>query len=107
MTVTYGYISGGIDTHNFQLGLYLPDSVDLGIPVTYSLNNIDPTGIITSGLTGSTTVTTWTDGSHIAGFYTNVINLSSTPGPTYVAHFVLPTLNCYVDLNYPAYGGSD
>jgi hypothetical protein len=107
MTTTYGYIDGGIDAHNFQLGLYLPDSVDLGIPVTYSLNNIDPTGIITGGFTGSTTVTLWDGTQHIAGFYTNVINLSSIPGPTFVAHFVLPTLNCYFDLNYPAYSGSD
>jgi hypothetical protein len=101
----YAYTKGNGAGVNFKLYLFLPKSVGVGLPVTYSLNNIDPAGLITSGFSGSTTVLSMDDNNNYALFADEIDLLFDDEGngATFVAHFVLPTLNCYVDLNYPAF----
>ena len=102
---TYGYVYGGIDSTHFTIGLNVPISVALGTPVTYSIFNINPawTGTITSGLSGNTTVTPGGGVSPWAPFMSDIVTISQNPGPTFTAHYVFPTLDCYINLDYPAY----
>jgi hypothetical protein len=103
---TYGYVYGGINSTQFTIGLNVPVSVALGTPVTYTLFNIDPawTGTITTGLSGNTTVTSGGGASPWAAFMSDIVTISQNPGPTFTAHYVFPTLNCYVNLDYPVFG---
>lgn len=103
--ITYGYVYGGINSTQFTIGLNVPTSVALGTPVTYTIFNINPawTGTITSGLSGNTTVTPWTGTYSLAAFMSDIVTISQNPGPTFTAHYVFPTLNCSINLDYPGY----
>lgn len=103
LSVNYGYWFALSSYNHLIPGLYIPGSVPTGTPVTYSVKSIDPTwpGTFTSGLSGSTTANLVFPGAVI--FSMDPQSFSQTPGPSYVIHFVFPTLNCYLDLNYYDY----
>lgn len=104
----FAYFGSSLTSYNhWIIGLYIPDSVPAGVPVTYSITQIDPAwpGAFVSGLTGSTTArSVWSDS---VVFSDNPISVSETPGPSFVAHIVFPTLNCYLDLDYYDYDTQD
>lgn len=102
----YGFAYPLTSNNHWILGLYLPDSVPAGTPVTYSIVYIDPawSGTFISGLSGSTTAkSVWTDA---AIFTENPVSVSQTPGPSFVVQFRFPTLNCYLNLDYYDYDSS-
>jgi hypothetical protein len=101
----YGYVYGGFDSTHFTIGLNVSISIPTGTPVTYSMINLDPdwTGTIISGLNGFTTVTSFNPSQQWANFDSDIIEISQNPGPSFTAHYVFPTLDCYLNLDYPAY----
>ena len=88
---------------SWVIGLDVPASIPPGTPATFSVYNVDPnwSGTITSGKTGRTSV--GAVATNTAVFANDPIVFSQAPGPSFMVHYVFPTLNCYVDLSYYEY----
>jgi hypothetical protein len=98
----YDYYMGELLGGKAYLGLQLPEKIAGGTPVTYEITEVDPswTGTILGGMTGSTTVGDLVDNA--AYFTEDAISFSKYPTPVLTVRLSFPTLNCYLDLNYPS-----